>query len=166
MEQVIRAYGRFLLEAMVFALLLFLLFAGMTDRDGNRGVFQMIGAYYAGADGTEAETDRTEFARFVSESRVSAPVIAYRYPESLYPGSYELSALVGAVDAHGQELSVRVCCVTDPDGNESAENTKGLQRILFENSGIYILRVTADDACNRKSTREIRIPVNRREGSE
>ena len=35
MEQVIRVYGRFLLEAVVFVMLLVLLSARMTDGQGN-----------------------------------------------------------------------------------------------------------------------------------
>ena len=167
MEQVIRVYGRFLLEAVVFVMLLVLLSARMTDGQGNYGVFHLIGTHF---DVSREETGRADFDSFAAESRVSSPVITYRYPGTLFTGTYETDILVGATDAAGESIDVRIRSVTNPYGetdlcgNESG-GVEAVRQITFPQSGIYTLRVTATDAHNRRSVCEIRIPVNRREGT-
>lgn len=161
MEQVIRAYGRFLLEAAVSALLLVLLFAGLKDEEGNQGVFRMIGAQL---DEAREESGGLDFAGFAGESRVGKPVIAYRYTGVLYTGSYPPEMLLGAVDAAGNEREVRVRSVTDPQGNEREPDAAG--QLVFDTGGIYTLRVAAMDDENRVSTCEIRVPVNWQEVTE
>ena len=44
MKQVIEIYGKFLLEAVSVAALVLFLLTGIHDSEGNRGIFQMIGA--------------------------------------------------------------------------------------------------------------------------
>lgn len=75
MEQIVRAYGKFFLEASVVMLLLGILLTGVTDDAGNRGIFHIAGAYLTAA---EIEEQRpAEFGTFLEEGRKSPPVITY-----------------------------------------------------------------------------------------
>ena len=44
MKQLFDIYGKFLLEAAIVVTLILLLFAGISDEKGNRGMLKMIGA--------------------------------------------------------------------------------------------------------------------------
>ena len=63
-------------------------------------------------DVSREETGRADFDSFAAESRVSSPVITYRYPETLFTGTYETDILVGATDAAGESIDVRIRSVT------------------------------------------------------
>lgn len=160
MEQVIRAYGRFLLEASVLVLLVVLLFTGIMDDQGNRGIFSMMGKY---VDEEEAFGDM-DFKGYQRESQRSNPTIAYVGTETLYTGNYPLSAILRAVDDEGVELPIEVNSICDSLGIERTEECLvDASHIQFAGKGVYTLRVTAVDVRNRTSTCEIRIPVNRGE---
>lgn len=157
MEQVLRVYGKVLLEAAIVALLLLLLAVGVTDDEGNRGILAMMGAYV----GEETIFEGTDFEDFYWESGKSAPVITYVYPVTLYTGNYALGSILKATDYNGGELPIRVRSILDPYGIERiGEYSLDTSQISFAERGIYILKVTATDAWNRTSDREVRIPVN------
>lgn len=157
MELVIRAYGRFLLEAVVVVLLAVLLFSGITDDRGNRGIFSMMGEYVE-EEGTVGNMDFKEYQR---ESQRSAPAIVYVGTETLYTGKYPLSGILKATDDEGMELPIEVSSICDPFGIERiGEYPSGVSYIQFSSRGIYTLRVAAVDARNQTSNCEVRIPVN------
>lgn len=157
MEQVLRVYGKVLLEAAVVALLMILLAVGVTDDADRRGIFPMMGAYV----GEETILEGTDFEGFYLESEKSAPAITYIYPVTLHTGNYVLGSILKATDYDGRELAIRVRSILDPHGVERiGEYSSGTSQISFAERGIYILKVNATDAWNRTSIREVWIPVN------
>ena len=158
MEQVIKAYGKFLLEITVVAILLGMLFAGLSDAHGNRGVFRMMGAFFREQEVPAAYLD---FERFRSESEIERPSIVYTAQGSLHVGSYRLDELFRAADGMGQELNVQVRSISDPHGIERiGEYLPDILEVQFAQRGIYSLRVAARDAYNRTGIYDFRIPVN------
>lgn len=158
MELVIKAYGKFLLEAIIIALLFGMCFYGVTDGNGNRGVFRIIGAYIKEV---QPPIDSVDFERYQSESEKSAPTIAYAGMGTLHTGSYEINSILEAADYRGQVLPISVKSICDADGIERiGEYLPGALQITFSGSGIYSLRVAATDAWNRTSICEFHIPVN------
>lgn len=160
MEQVLKTYGKFLLEGLAVVLLAALVFTGITDGDGNRGAFQIIGA--------RIDTDSMDynayqdFDRYSAEGRKAAPEIT----ESIFvlPEVGDMICLndyISAVDHAGNGLAIRVKSITGPDGSDL---TGSLDRnsllIQINQPGTYTVQVTAVDDGARRSTRMIKIPVN------
>lgn len=159
MEQIIRQYGRFLLEAAVFAVLMWLLFAGITDEEGNRGILRILGAE---VEIEEEIPERVDVSCYEQECEVSAPVISYTAEGILYTGEYQVAEILSAVDSTGNPLTVRVKSVSHPRGGVQTY-TADVESIVFQERGIYTLCAMAVDASNRKAVCEFTIPVNGRE---
>lgn len=157
MEQIIKNYGRFVLDAVVVALLMVLLFSQITDAEGNRGILNMIGA---GIDtGSINYADYTDFNTYVAESSKPAPVITYNGSNSIHAGVARLSDYIKAADRTGAEIAVRVVTLTDQAGTELPCDAD--TEANFPEAGIYTVRVTAVDDINKRTTSDIRIPVNK-----
>ena len=157
MERVIQAYGKFLLEAVTVVFLWVLLFTKVTDDQGNRGVFHIIGSCL---EQEEPGTDRTDFESFQSESQKSKPVMTYLNTGILHVGSYELNGLIKAEDYAGEELVLKVKSICDPSGEEQiAEYPDDISKLYLSDCGIYTLTVAATDSWNRTSICRFRIPV-------
>lgn len=158
MEQVIRAYGKFLLEAAVAALLLGILFSGLTDENGNQGIFHMMGAYIREE---ETATARSDFECCQNESTKSAPAITYVATGMLHRGSCRVDSILKAIDYSGQALPICIKSISNPNGIERiGEYLPAVMEVQFVERGIYSLKVSAKDAWNRTSICEIHIPVN------
>lgn len=157
MELVIKNYGRFLLEVMVLLAFLILLCKGISDAQGNVGVFAMAGTFlekepiYSGSD----------FASCIEEGEKSAPQINFIFQGPLCVGKYAVSELFSAVDADGTEVPVQIQKISGPQGmlQKSAFDEQTGQ-IDLTKSGIYTFWIRALDAGNRTQTCKIRIPVN------
>ncbi len=156
MEQIIKNYGRFLLDAVVFIALFGLFFSQITDGEGNRGIRSIIGARIE----TEAinSAECTAFGTYQSESARQAPVIVVYANNNIRAGDVCLTDYIEASDDTGTELAVKVLGVWDAFGAELAcsGNT-----VCFPDAGTYRVRVTAVDQSNRRTTSEIEIPVNK-----
>lgn len=158
MEQISKLYGNFLLEATAFALLLVLLFAGLADNEGNRGILTMIGKQVSKEENAISKDD---IEIYQNEAQKAYPVITYVDTGSLRVGEYAFGAMFQALDWQGQALEVRLCSICDPAGTERiGEYGTQVTRLNFPIPGIYVVEVTAEDAWNRRSTYRIRIPVN------
>lgn len=161
MKQVIVSYGMFLLDAVLIGLLFLLLFAGIKDDKGNRGIFSIIGA--------ELETGETEnkvyreFEVYQSEAGRAMPTIVYQNTGIVYTGIFVVSDQIRARDADGEELHVSLLAVSEPGtGGTFFPVLPGTKEVDFRNSGIYRLKVTAVDARRKRSTCIIAVPVNER----
>lgn len=158
MEQIGRAYGRFLLEAVVFALLIVLLFGGIADEAGNRGIFRMIGGYLQ--EDTRSVLGE-DFQMYQLEGQKNAPMIDYVDCGIRYVGKYSIESIVQAKDYTGQYIPVKVRSFCNPRGIEQIGAYMGeVTQIQFAERGIYVLEVSATDAWNRMSTYRIRIPIH------
>lgn len=158
MEQISKSYGNFLLEAMAFALLLLLLFAGLADSEGNRGILAMIGKQ---VNEEEVAISKADIENYQNEAQKAYPVITYIDTGALRVGEYAFGAMFQALDWQGQVLEVTLCSICDPSGMERiGEYGTQVSHLHFQMPGIYVVEVAAEDAWNRKSTYKIRIPVN------
>ena len=157
MEQIIRAYGVFLLEAAVFAALMWLLFRGITDEAGHHGIFAIAGSYQEEA----SDMPRLDFTKYQSESEKSSPAVQYAWSGMLHVGEYSLDELLRAEDYRGEMLTLQLQGISDSIGIDRAQEIQTEDgRLRFERAGIYMLKVQAMDAWNRITVCEICIPVN------
>lgn len=157
MEQISRTYGRFLLEAVVFGLLMVLLLGKITDENGNHGLFQIIGGYLQKEIRCVPGED---FQMYQIEGQKRAPIISYMHCGIRYTGWCPIGNIVQASDYTGQPISVKVQSICNPKGMEQIGLYDGeITQIQFEERGIYVLEVSATDAWNRTSTYCIRIPI-------
>lgn len=160
MELIIKTYGKFLLEGIAVILVFGLLFVQVEDADGNRGILHIIGAHLQ-MEQTGAEY--TDFITYQSEGKKNAPVISFTASNVLYTGTYSVTDCITAVGDNGVSLPVTLLGVWDPFGVEqdaAAWAERG--QLVFEDSGIYTVKVAAVDTANRKTVCLIPIPVNRR----
>lgn len=157
MELIIRTYGKFLLEALVFVGFWLLVLVGVKDSKGNIGFFQMLGSYFD----EEQVAYGADFSKCVEESMRSAPEIFCKNKCALDVGTYDVSEIVGATDCEGKELVVEVKEVCNTQGTPDMQiyDADDMQ-IVFETPGIYMLQVCATDCWNGTSVCRISIPVN------
>lgn len=159
MKQVFDIYGKFLLEAAVVVTLIVLLFVGISDGNGNRGIPRMIGAKiplssidYGGY---------TDYNSYQSESSKEAPDIHFQFQEMLEKGSCKLSDYILAEDYAANPVQIKIVSIIAPDGTDVTENCNlDTTEIVFEESGIYTVTVSAKDNANRKRVKTLNIPVN------
>lgn len=157
MEQVVRAYGRFLLELLAAAAVFGLLFYGITDDNENRGVFSVIGGEL-GQIGKQEEFGE-DFVTYQEESKKIPPNITYLKPEALAVGEHRLSDYVKATDNSAKELPIRLLSVRDENGTALKHCNLETAEVKFEKKGIYTIEVMAKDAESRRSICKIRLAV-------
>lgn len=155
MEQIIRSYGRFFISCVVTAALLYLCFG-----DGG-GVRWSVRKEAAGHFTPVEETaDDKDFEMLNVEGSYAAPKIVWKYAAALETDIYELPELAEASDYEGRSLEVKVEEITG--GAENGALLENGNRLHFFRRGIYTLRLSAVDAERRKTTCEVRLPVNGR----
>ena len=159
MKQLFDIYGKFLLEAAIVVTLILLLFAGISDENGNRGMLKMIGAKIP--VNSVDYSSYTDYDSYQTESTKEAPVIHLQLQTMIKKGSCKLSDCILAEDYAANPLSIKVISVKAPDdmditGNCNLETTE----IVFEQPGVYTVTVSAKDDANRKRVKVIKIPVN------
>lgn len=158
MEQIVRIYGKFLLNAMVVVLLIGMILTGFMDDAGNRGIFHMIGAYLAAAEIEEAIPE--DFKVYQQEGLKEPPVIFLEKMGTLHTGVHVMSEYVKAVDYNQRELSIQLLGCYDSEERELEFCNMETSEVYFENSGIYTIEVGAADAENRRSICCIKLAVN------
>ena len=159
MKQVIEIYGKFLLEAVSVAALVLFLLTGIHDSEGNRGIFQMIGAELP--VGSFADENYIDSEIYGQESRKKMPVIRFETEDIIKKGKQKLSDYIIAEDYAANRLAIRILCIKDPEQMDITGDYKGdTTEILFPEAGIYTVTVEAKDDANRKSVNVIKIPVN------
>lgn len=157
MEQIVKIYGRFLLEATVFAGFWMLVLFGISDLQGHTGFFQMMGGYFT----EEQAVYGADFQMCVEESRRVIPVISYKKEAALSTGVYPVTELVEAADCEGKKLTVEVQDIYNTQGvSEIGLLNVDSMQISFETPGIYRLKVRAVDCWNGTSICWIYVPVS------
>ena len=160
MRQVISTYGGFFVEGLVFILLFVMVFHGIKDKEGNRGLFAMMGANLAIED-----TDHQIFldfkSTFVEEGRKNAPTIVYS-GSNLKVGNVRLLDFLTVTDYEGRALALNVTSIIDSKGVELIDiYNHDTSEINLALPGVYTIKVSALDDGNRCSEGTIRIPVNK-----
>lgn len=160
MKEIIKQYGGFILEAIVFALLCFFLFTNITDNNGNKGVFAIIGSNIPTVN-VDYDT-YSDFTSFKIEAEKTSPEIEYKRTDQMYTVSNLLADYIKVTTYSGNPAHIKVLSLNDENGNDctSAYNeTDGT--ITFSNPGIYTIRLKATDDINKKKIVDIKIPVER-----
>ena len=157
MEQVLQCYGKGIAAGIVLIAVMVLLFAGIRDEQGNRGLINIVKTWIPEE---ETITENAAIDAFAEAGEVAYPTIRYAYNGMLHRGAYLPGDLFSAVDGMGEERSVLWCEMTDPHGNScTIESQQG--EVVFDVEGIYTVRVCATDEANRRSVCEFQIPVRR-----
>lgn len=160
MQEIIKVYGKFLISAIVVVLLMAILFGTITDENGNRGVFKIVGAHLD--TGAQGKWNYKEFETLQAENLKSAPEIIFDGSSGFAVGSISLTSYLTAVDCDGNFLPVKVMEVQNPLGEDITGNYQSDSgTLLLPEEGIYTIKVSTIDACNRKTVVQIQIPVNK-----
>lgn len=159
MEQIIKIYGKFLLEGIVLVALLTILFVEITDEAGNKGVWAITG------NRIEVESiDYKEYTDFKdtyqSESNKAAPTISV-IGTHLCSGLCVIPAYIKAIDYAGNELPVKVSSIKDESGTELINNYNIDTGEIDFVPGIYTVKICAKDANNKQTSCTIQIPVSK-----
>lgn len=158
MEQVIKSYGKFLIEGIVLVVLLTLLFFGIRDDAGNQGVFRVVGARLP-TNGIDYESYR-DYDAYHTESGRTNPKIEFG-GGSIAAGTVKLSDHIYAADYAGRSLQIKVMEIIAPDGNDitGALNTDTTE-ISLDVPGIYSVKLRSIDGGGRRSVCTMEIPVS------
>lgn len=160
MEEIMKAYGGYVLEAFVAICLVSMLLYGVVDDNGNRGVFKIIGA--------NIQIENTDYAEYkdfqegyLEESKKEPPKIIYT-DICLRVGSVKLSDHIKASDFNGNAIPIKIESIKSTDEIELLDTyNPATAEIVFERPGIYTLIASAVDENNRTVRCTIRIPVNK-----
>jgi hypothetical protein len=156
MWDIIHQYGRFMLDAVTFVTLMALIFGVISDAEGHTGIMSIVRAEIPQE---EIEYfDYTDFDAYEAECAKKKPEIIYDMPD-IKCGEVDLSGGFAAYDNDRNEIDVKIISVTDPKGADIAAKDDGEYKLC--DAGIYKVRVSAVDACGRKTVDEVSIPVNR-----
>lgn len=159
MKKVIQTYGKFLLSGVVVILLIGFLFGTITDEEGNRGIFQIVGAHL-NTDSQDYSTYQ-DFDALDVENQKSAPEIMFDGSGLIFTGAVFIFDYIRATDFQGHALSMRIIEIEDPVGNDvTAAYHVDSGFVDFTIPGIYRLTVSAIDEDNRKTVSRIAVPVN------
>lgn len=155
MEKIIREYGGFLLSGIVLISLIYLIFFGIKDDEGNEGTLNMIGARIKTED-----TDYgayTDYDSIVADATRERPIITYNGSNNIRVGHVVLSDYIQATSCTGEVLPIRVLSVVDKNGMELTCNENG--GVDCFTPGIYTVMVSAVDDINKKTVNTIKIPI-------
>lgn len=159
MKQVIEVYGKFLLEAVGVAALALLLLVGIRDTEGNRGIFQMVGAKLP-VESIVVE-DYFDAEIYKSESEKQPPTIRLQLETMIKTGTQKISDYLIAEDYDANLLPIKILSVINPEGTDiTGDCNPDTAEILFAKPGIYTVTVAAKDDGNRKTIKVVKIPVN------
>lgn len=161
MREVFEQYGKCILEAVVCITLLGIIFTGVTDEHGNRGLYAIIGSQIdaKGMD-YKAYTDFREVYRVESEKD---PPFIYFEGSRLEVGEHILSNYIKAVDYSGKVLEIRIQSILNPNGVEKiGAYHPETGKIHLSEAGVYVVRVLTFDDGNRSTEVSISIPINQK----
>lgn len=159
MEQVLKEYGKLLLEMLAMGLLVTLLFSTVRDDAGNQGIFEIVGANLQTGD--RDYDGYADYDRYIEESKKEAPVIVYDDAVTMIVGVNKVTDYIRAFDFAGKELPIKVCSIKNPYDVDLIDTyDPDTAEIEFSQPGIYIMELSVVDGVNKKSVRQIRIPVN------
>lgn len=149
MHEVIKVYGKTILQAVILAGLVWLIFKGVTDEGGNKGIVEIVSAQM------DQETEKpADFEIFCEESQKLSPYFETVVTGYLGIGTYQMADIIKAWDYAGNELQVQLMKVVSPDGT-ILEN-----KLDFQMPGVYELNVMTEDHDNRVRYALVNIPVN------
>lgn len=162
MKAIIEQYGKFIMTGTVLAAFWAVIFFGMTDENGNRGIMHVIGANFADIDIDYGAY--SDYGTMMSEGQKQKPVITTVANTYMCAGiAYPVANLVKAADYAGHALPVTVDGIQNESGNDVMHIYQAdTGKITFPDGGIYEFIVHAVDEGNRSTCVQLKIPVNKR----
>lgn len=173
MKELMKQYGGIVLAGVVLIVMFVLLFSGITDAQGNRGIIKIVAARLD-TEGTDYAA-YTDYDTYETESTKTAPEITYQDAGYLPVGTVNFLSNVTATDYAGRTLSnagsavddgerntgyLKITRVEDISGNDLSANINAdTGEITFPAAGIYEVTIRAQDDGYRKRTYTIRVPV-------
>ena len=111
MHEVVKIYGKTILQAAVLVGMLWLVFKGIIDENGNKGIVEIISGQM------EQQTENpVDFETYCEESKKLPPYFTTVITGYLIPGIYQATDVIKAWDYAGNELQVHLMKVVSPDG--------------------------------------------------
>lgn len=161
-----KQHGKMIVCCIVSVLLIGILF-GMRI-DGNTGLIEIA---YGKAMSAREDLEPAVFVDAVKNVLArSKPEITYSYTKTVLKQAANINAMFEASDADGNKISVEVTDILDAYGGsilyESEEDKKNQKRtcdtseFLFPTSGVYVIRVKAEDAEKRTTYSQYKLPVS------
>ena len=159
MKHLIEQYGTFIRDSMVVITLLLIVFCNLSDGEGHKGIFSIIGAKMDIEDADYlAYKDFREV--YKSESQKTAPQI-FLQGGRFTIGMHALSDYIKAVDDVGNLLPIHIKSIKAPDGTELMTSYHpDTTQIYMSGPGVYTITVSASDHRNKTTKTTIQIPVN------
>lgn len=173
MKELMKQYGGFVLAGVVLLVLLILLFSGVTDEQGNRGIIKIVAAKLD-TEGTDYAA-YTDYDTYKTESTKTAPEITYQDIGYFPVGTVNFLQHVTATDYAGRRLSnagsvvddaekgsgyLKITNLEDASGNDLSANINAeTGEITLPEAGIYEVTIRAQDDGYRKSKSVIRVPA-------
>lgn len=159
MEQIIRTFGRFILDAVALMAVFALIFTNMTDEEGNRGIINILGAHMQTP--SIEYVSYTDFDKYSQEAAKSSPRIECNALQ-MTVGTNQVGDFLTATSSSGASLEVEVMDITDIAGNSYMANyDESSNTVTLSAQGVYTFRVCSVDEINQRSIVDINIPVTK-----
>lgn len=159
MKIVIEQYGRFILDGIVVVAVMVIIFLGLSDANGNKGIFKVTGA--------QLEIENVDYTAYTdfkgtykTESEKTKPKITFTGVR-VATGNLVLSDYIKATDYTGASLFIQISSILSPEGDELIDgyNTETTAITLLE-PGVYTIKVSATDSSSHKTESTVQFPVN------
>lgn len=173
MQEVLKQYGRVFLSGITLAMVLYLIFAGITDEENHHGIRAILGARIE-TEGINYQ-GYSDFDAYHAETEKAAPQIVYQDNGYLTVGTVDFLANINATDYAGNVLLnagdmvdeteksrgyIKIVKVEDLYQNDlSSCINRNTGEISFLQRGIYRITMCAQDKVYRRSTVIIQVPV-------
>ena len=149
MHEVIKVYGKTILQAIILVGVMWLVFRGVTDENGNKGIVEIVSGHM------DRQTENpADFETFYEESQKAPPHFETAITGYLKIGTYQMTDIIKAWDYAENELQIQLMKVISPDGTVQ-EN-----KLDFQMPGVYEVSVMTEDHDNRVRYAVVNIPVN------
>ena len=135
MHEVIKVYGKTILQAIILVGVMWLVFRGVTDENGNKGIVEIVSGHM------DRQTE--------NPADFETAITGY-----LKIGTYQMTDIIKAWDYAENELRIQLMKVISPDGTV-LEN-----KLDFQMPGVYEVSVMTEDHDNRVRYAVVNIPVN------
>lgn len=149
MHEVIKVYGKTILQAIILVGVMWLVFRGVTDENGNKGIVEIVSGHM-----DQQMENSADFETFYEESQKAPPHFETAITGYLKIGTYQMTDIIKAWDYAENELQIQLMKVISPDGTV-LEN-----KLDFQMPGVYEVSVMTEDHDNRVRYAVVNIPVN------
>ncbi len=159
MEQIMKNYGSVLMCGLALTAVFWLFWRKGDQTDAQWSVRKAVAEEFI-----PQETDAWDgdFAELNTQGAHPAPRITCKYTGALDAGVYAVSDVTEAIDYAGQSVAVQVYGIEGEDAETGVLLEDDGRSLHFLRRGIYLLRLSAEDADGRRTYCEMQVAVNGR----